>query len=103
MDKFNVRLGSLVDEGALLTTMSDISKLWVYFNVSEKDYRNLAGKKNSDREPIKVRFIMANGKEFKHTGHRRYYRRGVRQRDGDNPLSRNISQPGKAAASRRNG
>lgn len=68
MDKFNVRLGSLVDEGALLTTMSDISKLWVYFNVSEKDYLNLAGKKNSDREPIKVRFIMANGKEFKHTG-----------------------------------
>ncbi|MBN8221414.1 MAG: efflux RND transporter periplasmic adaptor subunit [Spirochaetes bacterium] len=68
MDKFQVRRGSLVDEGALLTTMSDISKLWVYFNVSEKDYLNLAGKNKGKDDPIKVRFIMANGQEFKHTG-----------------------------------
>lgn len=68
MDKFNVRLGSLVDEGALLTTMSDISRLWVYFNVSEKDYLNLADKNKRASNPIKVRFVMANGKEFKHEG-----------------------------------
>ncbi|MFO1469618.1 MAG: efflux RND transporter periplasmic adaptor subunit [Turneriella sp.] len=67
MDKFNVRLGSLVDEGALLTTLSDISKLWVYFNVSEKDYLNLTDQRKRG-EPIQVRFMMANGKEFKYTG-----------------------------------
>lgn len=68
MDKFHVRLGSLVDEGALLTTMSDISKLWVYFNVSEKDYLNFMNEKKRNDGPIKVRLVMANGQEFKHEG-----------------------------------
>ena len=35
MDHFQGRLGSLVDEGDLLTTLSDNSKMWVYFNVPE--------------------------------------------------------------------
>jgi membrane fusion protein (multidrug efflux system) len=68
MDKFHVRLGSLVDEGALLTTMSDISKLWVYFNVSEKDYLNFVNQKKQNGGKIKVKLIMANGQEFKHAG-----------------------------------
>ena len=40
MDHFHVRLGSLVDEGDLLTTLSDNSKMWVYFNVPEAEYLN---------------------------------------------------------------
>ena len=38
MDRFQTRLGSLVDEGELLTTLSDNSRMWVYFNVSESEY-----------------------------------------------------------------
>jgi membrane fusion protein (multidrug efflux system) len=38
MDHFQVRLGSLLDEGDLLTTMSDNSEMWVYFNVPEAEY-----------------------------------------------------------------
>src|SRR5690606_38093845 len=38
MGRFYVRLGSLVDEGELLTTLSDNSKIWVYFNVPEAEY-----------------------------------------------------------------
>jgi len=38
MDRFQVRQGSLLDDGDLLTTMSDISTLWVYFNVPEAEY-----------------------------------------------------------------
>lgn len=68
MDKFHVRLGSLVDEGALLTTMSDVSRLWVYFNVAEKDYLNFMNQKQRSKGPTKVRFVMANGQEFKHEG-----------------------------------
>ena len=33
--RFHVRLGSLIEEGELLTTLSDNSKMWVYFNVPE--------------------------------------------------------------------
>ena len=35
IDRFHVRLGSLVDEGDLLTNLSDNSKMWVYYNVPE--------------------------------------------------------------------
>lgn len=38
MDRFQVRLGSLLDEGELLTVLSDNSKMWVYFNVPEAEY-----------------------------------------------------------------
>ena len=38
MDRFYTRLGSLVDEGELLTNLSDNSRMWVYFNVSESEY-----------------------------------------------------------------
>lgn len=38
MDRFYTRLGSLIEEGELLTTLSDNSNMWVYFNVSEAEY-----------------------------------------------------------------
>ena len=31
----DIRLGSLLDENQLLTTLSDTHRLWVYFNVPE--------------------------------------------------------------------
>lgn len=67
-DRFQVRLGSLVEEGTLLTTISDISKLWVYFNVSEKDYLNFTSEKKSGDKPLKVKFLMANNQFFKYEG-----------------------------------
>src|SRR5262249_55059296 len=36
----DIRTGSLLDEGDLLTTLSDTHKMWVYFNVPEAQYLN---------------------------------------------------------------
>jgi membrane fusion protein (multidrug efflux system) len=67
MDRFQVRLGSLVDEGDLLTTLSDNSKMWVYFNVPEAEYLNY--KEHTKRDSvIKVKLLMANNQLFKHIG-----------------------------------
>jgi membrane fusion protein, multidrug efflux system len=67
MDHFQVRLGSLVDEGDLLTTLSDNSKMWVYFNVPESEY--LDYKTNAARQnQVKVSLIMANQQRFAYTG-----------------------------------
>ena len=67
MDKFHVRLGSLVDEGELLTELSDVSKVWIYFNVPEAEYLDLAPKlEEIKKRPL--RFRMANGKIFPQTG-----------------------------------
>lgn len=67
MDHFNVRNGSLVDEGDLLTTLSDISKMWVYFNVPESEYLDYKTSKN-DQSPVKVKLKMANGEVFDQAG-----------------------------------
>ncbi len=67
MDRFNVRHGSLVDEGDLLTTLSDISKVWVYFNVPESEYLDYKTNK-IDATPVKVKLKMANGEVFDQDG-----------------------------------
>ncbi|MBC7390501.1 MAG: efflux RND transporter periplasmic adaptor subunit [Opitutaceae bacterium] len=66
MDRFQVRLGSLVDEGDLLTTLSDNSEMWVYFNVPEAEYLDYKGTANQDN--LKVDLKMANHKMFKYRG-----------------------------------
>jgi membrane fusion protein (multidrug efflux system) len=67
MDHFQVRLGSLVDEGDLLTTLSDNREMWVYFNVPEAEY--LDYKSNSVSENLmKVNLKMANNKLFEYPG-----------------------------------
>lgn len=67
MDHFQVRLGSLVNEGDLLTTLSDNSQMWVYFNVPESEYLNY--KSNTTEENLlEVNLLMANNQLFNHTG-----------------------------------
>ncbi len=65
--RFHVRKGSLLDEGELLTELSDNSSMWVYFNVPEAEYleykkRSLAG------NGTKVKLQMANGQPFDQEG-----------------------------------
>lgn len=67
MDRFHVRQGSLVDEGELLTTLSDNSKMWVYFNVPEAEYLDYITSERSEK-PQEVILEMANNKLFEHTG-----------------------------------
>ena len=67
MDRFQKRLGSLVDEGELLTTLSDNSKLWVYFNVPEAEYLDYATRIKKEG-PQKVKLLMANNQVFNQTG-----------------------------------
>jgi membrane fusion protein (multidrug efflux system) len=67
MDRFNVRLGSLVNEGDLLTTISDNSNMWVYFNVSEADYLDYMEHKKSDNEAA-IELVLANGSTFAYKG-----------------------------------
>ncbi|OUJ72200.1 efflux RND transporter periplasmic adaptor subunit [Hymenobacter crusticola] len=67
MDHFQGRLGSLVDEGDLLTTLSDNSKMWVYFNVPEAEYLAYKAHAKSD-SGIHVKLLMANNEVFQQPG-----------------------------------
>lgn len=67
MDHFHVREGSLVEEGELLTTLSDNHEMWVYFNVPEAEYLDYRSTINKD-SVIEAQLLMANGKLFSHRG-----------------------------------
>ena len=67
MDHFQGRLGSLVDEGDLLTTLSDNSKMWVYFNVPEAEYLTYKEHTKGD-STMKVKLLMANNEVFRYPG-----------------------------------
>jgi membrane fusion protein, multidrug efflux system len=67
MDRFHLRLGSLVDEGELLSTLSDNSKMWVYFNVPEAEYLDYITSVKSEK-PQEVILQMANNQLFEQRG-----------------------------------
>jgi membrane fusion protein (multidrug efflux system) len=67
VDRLHMRNGSLVDEGDLLTTLSDNSEVWVYFNVPESDYLEYASEAQPEDRKI-VELVMANRKVFPHPG-----------------------------------
>jgi membrane fusion protein (multidrug efflux system) len=67
IDRLHHQHGSLVEEGEVLTTMSDNSVMWVYFNVPEKRYLEYMSnlKQNQD---LKIELVLANGNKFDHLG-----------------------------------
>jgi membrane fusion protein, multidrug efflux system len=67
IDRFHVRQGSLVEEGELLTNLSDNSKMWVYYNVPEAEYLDYKTQAKKDCA-VKVNLLMANNKLFKYPG-----------------------------------
>lgn len=67
IDRFHVRPGSLVDEGDLLTNLSDNSQMWVYYNVPEAEYLDYKAQVKNNTH-IKVNLLMANNKLFDSPG-----------------------------------
>lgn len=67
MGRFSVREGSLLDEGELLSTLSDNSEMWSYFNVPEAEYLEYTSKERSNKS-LEVNLMMANQKNFDHIG-----------------------------------
>jgi membrane fusion protein, multidrug efflux system len=67
IDRIPLKLGSLVDEGQLLTSLSDNSQVFAYFNVSEPEY--LDYKTNvKNRGNNKVSLLLANNQPLKYQG-----------------------------------
>ena len=67
VNRFPLKLGSLVDEGDLLTSLSDNTSVYAYFNVSEPEYLNYQTNV-SQRGSQQVSLIMANGETFPQKG-----------------------------------
>jgi RND family efflux transporter MFP subunit len=61
------KAGSLIDEGTLLTTLSDNAEVFAYFNVSETDYLDIVEEGN-EKKNYKVELIKANQQPHPHKG-----------------------------------
>jgi RND family efflux transporter MFP subunit len=60
IDRIPNKIGSLIDEGTLLTTLSDNSEVYAYFNVSEKEYLDYTANKANSDKTNKISLILAN-------------------------------------------
>ncbi len=67
IDRLHQQQGSLVEEGDILTTLSDNSLMWVYFNVPESRYLEYMNNMKENRDP-KVELRLANGSVFAQPG-----------------------------------
>src|SRR5690606_23287749 len=70
IDRIPFKVGSLIDHGTLLTTVSDISEVFVYFNVSEGEYLEYVKTAVSDTERANalVSLVLADGSLYPHEG-----------------------------------
>ncbi len=76
IDRIPLKLGSLVDEGELLTSLSDNSQVFAYFNVSEPEYLDYETNAK-DRGSSKVNLLLANNQPLKYEGDGRNDRKRV--------------------------
>lgn len=67
INRIPLKLGSLVDEGDLLTSLSDNTGIYAYFNVSEPEYINYQTHA-AERGNNQVSLIMANGEPLPEKG-----------------------------------
>jgi membrane fusion protein (multidrug efflux system) len=68
VDRLHEREGSLVEEGDVLTTLSDNSLMWVYFNVPEARYLEYMAGLSKKQEDPKIELMLADGNKFKESG-----------------------------------
>ncbi len=60
--------GSMIQEGDLLSTLSDNTNVYAYFNVSEPEYLDFQ-QHAAERSKLPLTLILANGTDFPSQGH----------------------------------
>ncbi len=68
VDRLHEQLGSLIAEGDVLTTLSDNSVMWVYFNVPEAAYLEYMADRGKHEQDERIELVLANGEKFSQVG-----------------------------------
>jgi membrane fusion protein (multidrug efflux system) len=68
IDRLKEQQGSLVKEGDILTTLSDNSVMWVYFNVTEKRYLEYMAETGQNKQSPDIELMLANHTKFPQIG-----------------------------------
>ncbi len=70
VDRQREQRGSLIKERDILTTLSDNSLMWVYFNVPEANYLEYMAHVNQDDKIPRIELKLANGSKFQYLAER---------------------------------
>ena len=68
IDRLHHQHGSLVEEGEILTTLSDNKVMWVYFPVTESRYLEYKANLEKRKDELVIDLILANGEKFPYPG-----------------------------------
>lgn len=69
IDRIPLKMGSLVDDGTLLTTISDISHMYAYFHVSENEFLQYQKSPTSNlQENKEAKLVLSDGSIYPHVG-----------------------------------
>lgn len=74
IDRLPLKAGSLLEEGSLLTTVSDLSAVNVYFSITEREYLSIASDSGYAKNKFKkqVKLTLANGVSYPFAGTARF-------------------------------
>jgi membrane fusion protein (multidrug efflux system) len=68
IDRLHEQQGSLIEEGDMLTSLSDNDVMWVYFNVPEARYLEYKTGIDHNDDELKIELVLANAAKFGQDG-----------------------------------
>lgn len=97
IDRIPLKGGSLVDEGALLTSISDISAVYAYFSFPENEYLKYQRikDKGTAKENNIVKLVLSDGTSYSHKGTIETIEGEIEQSTGSIALRAKFPNPGK--------
>lgn len=93
VDRLYHQQGGLVEEGESLTSLSDNSVMWVYFNVPESKYLDYMDALKSHENEQKVELLLANHKKFPQLGKINAIEADFNNKTGNIPFRADFSNP----------
>ncbi|NCD71055.1 efflux RND transporter periplasmic adaptor subunit [Mucilaginibacter agri] len=96
IDRIPLKAGSLIDEGTLLTTISDISSMYAYFSFPENEYLQYQRAKNTkDEKSSEVKLVLSDGSSYGHPGNIETIEGEIEQKTGSIDLRAKFPNPNK--------
>ena len=93
VDKLHEQLGSLIAEGDMLTTLSDNSIMWVYFNVPEAAYLEYMNNRDKHGPDERIELVLANDMTFSQIGKIGAIEANFNNETGNIPFRADFSNP----------
>jgi len=94
IDRLYQQQGSLVKKEDLLTTLSDNSVMWVYYNVPEARYLEYKADLGQDKESQQIELVLADSSKFPYVGRHGTIEAKFNNETGNIPFRADFPNPG---------